>query len=221
MMIDEDPITHYSREALAQGLRILQGFRLAPTDRGHVVELLDHMTPAHGSLWADIGCGFGEVADIMSQLQPDLGFVLINNNRFQLEQAPNRFLQLCVDMHDIPLPDACVDGCMFLYSLCHSDGFASALWEAARITRQGGVLFVFDYERLAGDNDLMKQRLDAWAIPFSRMRGYAELSEWDITMHITPRGDDEVFRRFYGGDLHEYTLIFQDLMPVIWKAVRR
>jgi ubiquinone/menaquinone biosynthesis C-methylase UbiE len=219
-MIPEDALVNASQLCLDAGVRILQGFRLAETDRTHVAELLELMAPVRGTLWADIGCGFGEVASLMSQARPDLGFVLVNNNQFQLNHAPNRFLQLRADMHDIPLPDACVDGCMFLYSLCHADGLGTALWEAARITRAGGALFVFDYERLSGDNDLMMNRLFARAYAFERVRTIATNADWEITLHVNPRGDDALFRRLYGNEA-EYELIFQDLLPVVWKAVRR
>lgn len=219
-MIPEHTLVDASRACLDQGVRILQGYRLADTDRTHVAELLDLMDPVRGSLWADIGCGFGEVANLMSQQRPDLGFVLVNSNQFQLNFAPNCFLQLHADMHDIPLPDACVDGCMFLYSLCHADTFGTALWEAARITRSGGQLFVFDYERVSGDDTLMSNRLFARALPFERIRNIAATAEWDVALHVNPRGDDALFRRLYDND-REYDEIFQNLLPVVWKAVRR
>jgi ubiquinone/menaquinone biosynthesis C-methylase UbiE len=219
-MIPEDALVNASQVCLDAGVRILEGFRLAPTDRGHVAALLELMDPRTDTVWADIGCGFGEVARLMSEQRPDLGFVLINSNQFQLDYAPRRFLQLRADMHDIPLPDACVDGCMFLYSLCHADGMGTALWEAARITRAGGALFVFDYERVSGDNTLMTDRLFARAYAFERVRTIASNADWTINLHANPRGDDQVFRQLYG-DVAEYDLIFRELQPVVWKAVRQ
>ena len=218
-MIPQDVLIAASQVCLDAGVRILQGYRLAVTDRMHVAELLDLMEPRLGTLWADIGCGFGEVAHLMSQQRPDLGFVLINNNQFQLEHAPNRFPQMCNDMTEIELPNKSVDGCMFLYSLCHADDFGDTLWEAARITRQGGELFVFDYERMGGDNDLMRERLCARALPFKWMRGIASAAGWDIFMRVNPPGDDALFRLLYNNDA-EYDEIFNDLTPVVWKAVR-
>ena len=219
-MIPYDALVDASRACLDAGVRILQGYRLADSDRAHVAELVDYMDPGYGTLWADIGCGFGEVANLMSRQRPDLGFVLLNNNDFQLTVAPNRFLQLHADMHDIPLPPSSVDGCMFLYSLCHAEVFGVALGEAARITRPGGHLFVFDYERVAGDDALLKDRLCARALPWGRLCNIAMTAEWDIVMHVNPCGDDALFRRLYGNDC-EYDEIFRDLLPVIWKAVRR
>ncbi|RYI03483.1 MAG: hypothetical protein EON48_15815 [Acetobacteraceae bacterium] len=51
------------------GLRVLQGYRMAPTDAGHVAVLLGMMAPALGDTVLDAGYGFGEVARLM-QLQP-------------------------------------------------------------------------------------------------------------------------------------------------------
>jgi len=219
-MIPQDDLLRASNACLDAGVTILQGFRLRSSDRAHVAALLELMEPLVDTLWADIGCGFGAVADLMHQMRPDLGFVLINNNTFQLDRAPNRFLRLNADMCAIPLPDASVDGCMFLYALCHADGFGEALLEAARITRPGGALFVFDYERLAGDNNLMLRRLFAYALPFAQIRSIAKASGWDVTMHTNPPGSDAVFRRLCD-DEAEYEQIFDDLRPVVWKAVKQ
>lgn len=220
-MIPREILDEASRMSLQAGIRILQGFRLAETDETHVAELLEYMAPIHGSLWADIGCGFGEVAWQMNKQRPDLGFVLINNNQFQLDRAPSRYLRLLEDMHDIPLPGESVDGCMFLWSLCHADHFGAALSEAARITRPGGELFVFDFERTGGDDDdaLLKQRLYARALSMTRMREITANTGWTMSDTINPRGDDAMFRRAYG-DQAEYDLVFRDVLPVIWKAVR-
>jgi SAM-dependent methyltransferase len=218
-MIPQDVLTQASRACLQAGVRVLQGYRLAPGDRAHVAELLGYMDPLRGTLWADVGCGFGEVAELMRQLRPDLGFVLINNNRFQLDRAPNRFLHLCADMQDIPLPDHSVDGCMFLYSLMHADSYGSTLREAARITRPFGALFVFDFERTRGDNKLMQQRMFARALPSLTLTELMEDAGWRVVLHVNPAGDDALARRLYP-DQEEYDLIFDDIRFAVWKAVR-
>jgi len=217
--IPQAMLTEASRYGLSQDIKILQGYRLAPTDATHVDRLLDFMAPKRGTLWADIGCGFGEVARLMQARRPDLDFVLVNNNAFQLAVAPSGFQKLQADMHAIPLDDAAVDGCMLLYALCHAEPINRALAEAARITAPGGELFVFDYARLSGDNRLLRQRLFAEAIPFDRMDALAAASGWKVTRLLAPDGDDALFRRLYDNDA-EYALIFTHLMPVLWKAVR-
>jgi len=97
-MIPADVLNEASRLALAAGVKILQGFRLADTDAAHVARLLDYMQPEAGETWVDIGCGFGEVARLMHAACPDLNFILVNNNYFQLSHAPRDFLQLHADM---------------------------------------------------------------------------------------------------------------------------
>lgn len=214
-MLDE-----VSAEAWERGLRVLQGFRLGPTDAAHISALLRYMAPKPRTLWADIGCGFGEAARLMHAERPDLRFVCINNNALQLSHAPPEFTHVLGDMHGLPLPDASVDGCMFLYSLCHAASFYSVLAEAARITRPGGELFVFDYERLSGDNALFTERLCAWAQGFDVTLDDARVAGWDIIRHDNPDGDDAVFRVAYANDV-EYELIFKELVPTVWKARRR
>jgi ubiquinone/menaquinone biosynthesis C-methylase UbiE len=124
------------------------------------------------------------------------------------------------DMHALPLHNAAVDGCMFLYSLCHADPVRLALQEAARVTKPGGGLFVFDYARLAGDNRLMQEKLYAAALPPDCLRAIAEAVGWHVTGWDAPDGDDALFRELYGNPV-EYALIFTALVPVLWRAVRR
>jgi len=115
-----------------------------------------------------------------------------------------------------------------------------ALREAARVTRRGGRLLVFDYERLpdqtrpthpggaahvpdyglADPNRLMRERLFARAVPFDEMVAIADIAGWTVDWHENPDGCDDVFRMLYGND-EEYARIFDDLRPVIWTAVRR
>jgi len=218
--LPQPALTEASRYGLDRGIRILQGYRLAGTDAAHTDCLLDFMAPKRGTVWADIGCGFGEVARLMQRRRPDLDFVLINNNTFQLAAAPTEFRKLHGDMHALPLHDAAVDGCMFLYSLCHADPIGGALKEAARVTAPGGGLLVFDYARLAGDNRLMREKLYATALAPDHLRAIAEAVGWRVTGWDAPDGDDALFRELYDNPI-EYARIFTPLVPVLWKAVRR
>jgi SAM-dependent methyltransferase len=218
-MIPQDMLTAASRAGWEQGLRILQGYRLAPTDAAHVARLLTYMAPPRDTLWLDLGCGFGEVARLMRELRPDLRFILVNNNRFQLDRVPGEFRTLDADMAAVPLDDGCADGCMFLYSLCHAESFHTVLREAARLTAPGGALFVFDYQRLGGTNALMHQRLYAWALYGEQMQDELAAAGWRLALRDYPDGDDSLFRSLFASEA-EYELIFRDLVPVIIKAVR-
>ena len=92
--------------------------------------------------------------------------------------------------------------------------------EAARVTRPGGGLFVFDYERLSGDNECMQEFLYARAIPFTEMREAAVSCGWSVISHDNPVGNDAVFRSVYDEYPNAYDEIFSHLRPVLWKAVR-
>ena len=151
-------------------------------------------------------------------LRPDLDFILINANAVQLGYAPDRFTCLTADMHDMPIDDASVDAAMFCYSLCHGD-IPLALREAARVVKRGGELFVYDYDRLQGDNELFRSRLMATAIPFPDMMQIAGSGGRTTVMHHNPEGDDQLFRDAYGND-EEYDQIFADLAPSVWKMRR-
>ena len=204
--------------AMNLGIRIFQGARLAPTDKGHVAELLRYMRPPAGSLISDIGSGIGEVARLMRLQRPDIDFVLINKNARQLSHSPMEFQTILADMHDIPVWDSMFDGAMFCYSLCHGD-FPIALREAARVTRFGGFLFVYDYERMHGDNVAFQQSLFARAISRLQMTQYAAEVGWRINEWHTPKADDTPFREAFDND-EGYNAIFGDLRVCVWRAMR-
>ena len=211
-MIDQAQLSAASKMCLDRGVRVLQGFRFADTDEAHVSCLLAYMAPPAGAVVADIGCGFGEVARLMQAERPDLDFILINDNEWQLSRCPARFPRVLADMHALPIADASVDVAMFCYALCHADAEA-ALAEAARVTRPGGELFVFDYARVRGSNELMEARLFARAFPELPLAA----TGWDLTAMEWPQGSDALFRDLYGDD-EEYDAIFADLVPTVWKA---
>jgi len=218
-VIPVEAINEASRSCLARGIRILQGFRLGPTDRAHISTLLFHMEPGVGTHWLDIGCGFGEPAALMQELRPDLDFTLVNNNDFQLDQVPPHLDAYRVDMHAIPFEDATFDGAMFLYALCHANGLVDALREAARVVRPGGRLFVFDYLRQRGDNARTQAVLGAQFFRKDELRACTSATGWHVDRVVLPPGDDTVFRTAFG-DIELYEELFADLVPAIWTATR-
>ena len=220
-MLDQDELTRASVQAFEAGLKLLQGFRLRETDAAHVSTLIRFMAPKPHTTWVDIGCGFGEVARLMKAERPDLAFILVNNNHYQLGRAPEQFQHWLADMKSLPIADASVDGAMFLYSLCHAEPITPVLAEAARVVKPGGSLFVYDYERLRGDNTLMRNKLCARAITREGMERIAERAGWEITRWDNPDGNDKVWRDMFGLENQvTYEIIFKDLAPVLWKARR-
>ena len=210
--------------AMPDGLRVLQANRLGKDDIAHVRELMRYMPIPRGATVLDAGCGLGEVSRILGAHRLDLSFIMVNKSEAQLAHAPSnhRFHRLVGDFHNLPLPDASVDFTMFCYALCHADHMV-ALREAARVTRPGGQLFVYDYERVGGDNALMEQHLFARAYRFDEVAALASRAGWALTFEAFPAGYD-LFADIFGGDEELQALhraIFSDLRPVVWRFERR
>jgi ubiquinone/menaquinone biosynthesis C-methylase UbiE len=220
-MIDQYLLTEQSRKALADDLRVLQGYRLGMTDREHIERLLNYMDPPKNSLWLDIGCGFGEPARLMREVRPDLDFYLVNNNEFQLDHAPEDLHKWYADMHALPFRDEIADGAMFLFSLCHADDAIMALAEARRVVKPGGKLFVFDYIRTKGDDFMSWHHLAARFFGLNALHHMCRFVGFQFGGCIAPEGSDAVFRSVFEGDQELYERIFDDLTPVVWWATRR
>lgn len=218
-MIDQEKLTEVSRLVHDKGMRLLQGFRLEPTELEHMAALLHHMDPAPGTKWVDLGCGFGEASRLLKTLRPDLMFWLVNNNSFQLSKVPATMPAFCCDMHEMPFEAGEFDGAMFMYSLCHADDFIVVLREAARVVKPGGQLFVFDYVRFEGDDTLTLNHLNARFIPFDALRMVLRAGGWELMSFVLPKGSDAVFRSLFD-DQRVYELLFRGLRPIIWKATR-
>lgn len=220
MIYQEDIITRGSEQLFAQGVRVLQGNRFAPTELGHLLKLIAYMTLNGERAVADMGCGFGEVSLMMTSAIPRARFWLVNQNTYQLHHCPMipEFTLLCEDMCATSIPWGSVDLVMFNYSLCHVDTLP-ALNEAARIARSGGKLFVYDYARTGGDNELAQKHLFAHFISDESFKETCDRTAWTDVETIYPGGDDTPFREAMANDAL-YKSIFKDLVPVIWKAKR-
>lgn len=217
-MIPQNLLDAASLDAFKKGIRVLQGHRLLPGDKAHVDALLAYYRFPFGYKILDAGSGFGEVARLMHKGRPDLGFVLLNNNRLQLDLSECDFAKVHSSMEDCPFPDAAFDAVMFNYSLCHMD-LDRALEQAARVTKRGGMLAVMDFHRTGGNNDLFAERLFATAHSWWKIESCAASRGWTLMERFEPRTDDQLFRDAYGND-EEYDMIFGDLDLIIWRAVR-
>jgi SAM-dependent methyltransferase len=218
-MIDQTLLDRASQTMLDNGIRLLQGARLADTDAGHITKLLEYMRPEQGSRWLDIGSGFGEPARLMREQRPDLQFTLVNNNAFQRLKTPSGLVVIDGDMHELPFDDRQFDGAMFLYSLCHADNFQQALDEAARVVRPGGALFVFDYLRMDGDDRWTEKLLASRFMGFDELDWRIGKAGWQKPRYGYPDCDDTLFRQVVD-DAVVYRMLFADLVPIVWRAVR-
>ncbi len=161
----EARITEGTRQAMAQGADVLQIYWLHADKREHCAALLWYLDPPLHAVVADMGSGIGAVASLLTELRQDLTFLLVNNNRFQLDQSPVG-LPVYADFHETGLQRESVDAVMFNYSLGYAD-LGWAFIEAARITKPGGRLLIWDLTgpdllqelgyRVHGDLDIVKE----------------------------------------------------------------
>lgn len=218
-------VTEASQILWNKGERILQGNRLGATDKKHIDALTFYINlQGDEEHIADMGCGFGEVSKVLSRKRNgrQAMYWLVNNNRFQMDKCmewdgPCAYIER--DMCDTGIEDNKMDLVMFNWSLCHVDPVL-ALREAWRITKHDGRLFVYDYARMMGNNDLVSELLNARWIHDSEFRQIClnEIS-WMEVETIFPGGDDMVFRKAIG-DPVLCDKILLNLKPVIWKAVK-
>lgn len=137
------PVARYTQQLTAEGVRLLNFWRLAPTEREHVAGLLELLDLPLGATVCDLGSGTGELARLAVTLRPDLRFTLVNDNAWQLTQSPPQATTLLADMAKTDLPSGTFDAVVLAYALGHGDP-AAVLTEASRLLRVDGKLLVHD-----------------------------------------------------------------------------
>ena len=191
-MIPQNLLNNASRIAFQIDLKLLQAFRLHPTDAGHVAALLSTMDVSDGGHWVDVGSGFGEFAKLAKALRK-LEFTLVNYNEFQIGHTPRDLTCVRADMHDLPFSDGVFDGAFFLYSLCHADDLTQALSEARRVVRRGGSLIVYDYTGEDSDHQRTWRELYAMFYPRSYLERISAHCGWRIEKWVYPCGEELIF----------------------------
>lgn len=139
---DERLVRVMTAQIMAAGHSLLQIFRFALDERGHVARLLEIMSPPLGARVLDAGCGVGEVARLMSEGRPDLVFTLVNISPAQMDFCPD-FDKRIGDIEALPCQAGEFDVVMINYALGHGR-VARVLPEAFRVLAPGGRLFVYD-----------------------------------------------------------------------------
>ncbi len=129
--------------ALADGHRLLQTHFYHQDPKEHVRILLNLMALKRGDLIIDAGCGIGETSLLMSDLRPDLRFILANISQMQLDMCPRgpQYHHVLTDCHNADLPNGEADWVMYNSSLVQMD-YAAALKDAYRVLKPGGRLFI-------------------------------------------------------------------------------
>ena len=201
-------------EVVDRGHRVLHGAMLADTEAGHIRVLAALMDLPRGALVADLGCGIGEVARLMGADRPDLRWVQVNLSETQIRQADGA--RVVADFHHLPLADASVDAVLFLFSLCHGD-LAAALREAARVTRPGGLCFIFDLARLSGDNAASEAALFARFHSPEAVLREASAAGWLPDIVRAPAVRRNVLRELLAD---HFDAILSGCRPAIWQFTR-
>jgi ubiquinone/menaquinone biosynthesis C-methylase UbiE len=204
---------------MALRFSVLQGAMLAPAEAAHVSTLLEMMDPPQNATVLDLGCGIGGVAQLMGAERPDLRFALVNSEPLQLALADPKLLRVLADYHYVPLPAGYASGAMFLYSLCYGR-LPDALASAHRLVQPDGWLFVYDFERLTGNNTLMERRLGCHAMSGEETRAAAEAAGWRITSWQRLKPHPERFSMACA-NVPDGAAIFSQIALVAWRAVRQ
>lgn len=134
--------TNYS---LSLGWEFFHLFRMENEDM-HASLIRKCLPLKNGDIVVDMGCGVGSVVKMLAEFR-NADFILVNNSEYQLDLCQDEHLKICCDMTDTPLPDKSTDVVMFNYSIGYAD-IHKAFVEAARILKNGGILFIMD---MAGD----------------------------------------------------------------------
>jgi ubiquinone/menaquinone biosynthesis C-methylase UbiE/3'-phosphoadenosine 5'-phosphosulfate sulfotransferase (PAPS reductase)/FAD synthetase len=219
-MIDLQAVNAATAQCVEHGIRVLNAYMLAATEQDHAAALLELMDPPAGALVLDAGCGIGELARLMAALRPDLTFKLLNVSQEQLAQCPEGMQRIHSDFARIPLPDESVDVVMFNFAICHADDWLTVFTEARRALREGGILFIFDMGRDAGDNVLMHHLVRARAfLPESIIDVAARAGLALHAAHELRPTAERLREVFPNPGLYEAT--FANVFPIAQRYVRR
>jgi ubiquinone/menaquinone biosynthesis C-methylase UbiE len=201
--------------ALAGGHRLLQTHRLSPDDRVQVEILLDWLAPPVGGVVLDAGCGFGEVSRIMSELRPDLQFILANICTLQLAHCPSgpQFRPALMHCEHMNLPDASVDAVMFHSALMQMDARA-ALAETARVLKPGGVVTLFELAHSGGQADHFEAATTARIYTLGEWTALGKRTGLVPSGCLLPDADDTHFRKMLRAAHSEHVMrgVFPMLM---------
>lgn len=204
---------------LEAGHRVFHTHRFAEDDQGQVALLLEEMDPPEGAIVLDAGCGIGEVSRLMSEIRPDLSFVLVNVSPFQMSLCPvgEQYLPVLEDCHDLDIADENVDAVMFSSALCQMDT-AVALAEAARVLRAGGVLLINDMARTFDDDGSMENILAARVLKEPQLVELIEAAGFTIDSVTAPEYSDKTFRELLAADGLEH--LIDGVYPIIIRATK-
>lgn len=201
-------------EVMASGIRLLQPYLFAETEKGHVRKLLEFAGLPEGSHVLDVGCGIGECARIMREIRPDLRFTLVNISDVQLSDCPSDLDKVLCDAHRLPFPAESFDAVMFNAAIGNMD-LMVALCEASRVLRHGGTLILNEVERVHGDNGVMESSLLYRAIPDAPLIEFAAESGLSLVKKETPAVVSSPLEKLWDGDC-SFDSLMSGTRPAVW-----
>lgn len=204
---------------MAKGMTVFNGALLEHGEREHVRRLLQLMDPPAGAAVLDAGCGIGAVASMMAAERPDLQFVLVNNNEYQAEICKTAGMDVHVaDFNQMPISDGSIDVVMFNFALCHSADWFATMREAWRVLKPAGVLFIYDFARVSGDNLVMWHRLGAAAHGSPAVCDSAALAGFKLHQALIHKPAVDRLRDVLGAEA--FDVVVGDVLPATWRFVR-
>ena len=207
-------IADATHQFVGAGQRVFQAFRFAETDEAHLDRLERWAELPHAARVIDLGSGIGEVARRFQTRRPDLRFFLVNISQAQLAYAPE-FPHYCGDFCQVPEPDGSFDAALFCFSIGHAHR-EHALRSAFRFLRPGGILFIYDMVRVAGDNRGM-QSVSYLVEPRGAMEWTAHQVGFVQDLYLEPVDRWRHGEKILGPMFHT---IFQGTVPAVWRYVK-
>lgn len=162
-------------EKMAQCLRFLDSL---PSFQTYKRLILDALAPKPGQTIADLGCGLGfDVLRLAALVGPDGCAIGVDSSatllRFACSASRNSpsAAFLCADVQNLPLARDSLHSCKVDRVLQHAENPLSALREAFRTIRAGGIIACAepDWSTFTIDDDnraMVLQILDFWAASF-------------------------------------------------------
>ncbi|MCK5546989.1 MAG: class I SAM-dependent methyltransferase [Rhodospirillaceae bacterium] len=169
-------------------------------------EVLTAMVELNGKRVVDIGCGEGSLVRLMTRHGAKAFGV--DNNPAQLEKAGaakpiSHEIFHQGNAENLPFDDGCMDVAVFFNSLHHvpAQGMETALSEAHRILKTGGILYVSEplasgahFELMAPIHDETKVRAQARdALDSANSLGFEKMDEVNH-VHMVSLADFDAFR---------------------------
>lgn len=213
---DDALVREATKFIVDKGSSIFQIFLLDEDEDRHIEKLLLELNPKHGSIIVDAGCGVGSIAEKMYLLRPDLRFSLLNISRSQLEMCPN-MEKIEADFQNMPIDSDSVDVVMFNYSIGHGD-IHKTLIEAARVLRQGGVIFLYDLASSVPDTLSEELNYNVHSVEF--LRSISLDIGLSIDFIVTPSCvPNKHFLEIYGYQRFLHT--FEQISPMMARLINK